>query len=92
MSTTAVVSKDQLVHIGPAVVYSVLAGGTSNPGTATIYDGENENGRKAIFVEYAQNTSGLWQSPVGTKFLNGIYVDVDATTTTVTVEYEPLPF
>jgi len=79
----------RLIHSGPCVVKSVHIAGDEDPGDCQVYDGVNANGTLKAHLEVLEGTSYTWRPGEGTDFDFGIYIAVNASTTKVTVTFNP---
>lgn len=80
----------KIVHTGPCRVYSVNVAGDGVNGDAQLYDGQGTGGAQKLHIEALSGTSHQWRSAKGVYFDKGIYLVANATTTKVSIEYDPI--
>ena len=81
---------DGIVHIGPCVLISATIAANGAAGICLIYDGTNANGKQVSTIVAVDSTTfhaDLDGHPI---FYRGIYLDINVTTTEVTIEWVPL--
>ncbi|KKM23096.1 hypothetical protein LCGC14_1618680 [marine sediment metagenome] len=82
-------NKSRLIFTGPCLVKTVHVAGDGAVGDCQVYDGQNANGELKAHIEVLSGTSYEWRPGDGTGFEQGIYIVVNASTTKVTVTFEP---
>lgn len=79
----------RLIHKGPCIVKTVHVAGDNANGDCQVYDGENSKGKMKAHIEVLSGTSYTWRPGDGTDFDYGLYIEVNASTTKVTLTYQP---
>lgn len=79
-----------LVHTGRAILYSVQVAGAGADGDCQIYDGMNTSGDQLLDLRVLSKTSHQWRAKIGIQIKRGIYLVANATTTRVSIEYDPI--
>lgn len=79
-----------LIHTGKAKLYSVQVAGAGADGDCQIYDGMGTGGKQLLDLRVVSKTSHQWRSHKGIAITRGIYLVANATTTRVSVEYDPI--
>jgi len=79
----------RIIHPGPCIVKNVTIAGDGANGDCQVYDGFNTSGTLKAHLEVLSGTTFSWQPGEGTDFDQGIYIEVNAATTKVTITYNP---
>lgn len=79
----------RIIHRGPCLVTAFSVAGDGAAGEADIYDGESDRGEHKCKVTVPNGTTFHWCLPNPVDFDKGIYIEVNAATTFVTVCYIP---
>lgn len=85
-----VFNADGIVNAGPCLVYGVTLAADGANADVDVYDGVNANAKKVSHLEALSGTSFSLPFAGPVIFHRGVYLDVNATTSFVTVEYKPL--
>jgi len=80
----------RVIHKGPCLVTGFSVAGDGAAGVANIYDGENALGEHKCRVTVLDSTTFGWDLTHPVHFEQGIFIDVNAVTTFVTVCYVPV--
>ncbi|KKN14347.1 hypothetical protein LCGC14_0997060 [marine sediment metagenome] len=81
---------DGIVHIGPCSLISATIAGNGANAQCDIYDGVDANGKVVTHLEALDNTTFHADLDAHPILYRGIYLDVNATTTEMTIEWIPL--
>lgn len=79
----------RLIHDGPCIVKSVHVAGDGAAADCQVYDGFNTSGTLKAHLEALSGTSYTWRPGDATDFDQGLYIQVSANTTKVTVTFIP---
>ena len=79
----------RVIVAGPCVVRSVVVSGDGASANCQVYDGVNALGKLKVWIAALDHMTGDWRPPGGVLFHAGIYIAVNASTTKVTVTFEP---
>jgi len=87
---TELTNTSRTIYKGPALLYSITISGDGAAGDCDVYDGVNSQGERKYHLEVGAGATVVvsLQNPV--ELDRGLYVKVNAATTFVTVQYEPL--
>lgn len=80
---------NRVLFRGPCKFLDVICAGDGANADCQIYDGVNANGELKAHIESLSGTTFGWMPPHHIHFFHGIYVVVNASTTKVTVTFEP---
>lgn len=80
---------DGIMNIGPCLVGLIAIAADGANADVDVYDGTNANGTKKAHLEALSGTTSSLPFKDYVRFHKGIYVDVNATTTKVMIEYLP---
>lgn len=79
----------RIIHKGPCIVKTVHVACCGGAGYGWVYDGTSNKGEFKAYIAVADAASYSWRPGDGTDFNRGIYIEVNAATTHVTVTYIP---
>lgn len=79
----------RVIHKGPCLITGFSVAGDGAAGVANLYDGENALGEHKCRVAVLDSTTFEWNLTHPVDFDKGIYIDVNAATTFVTICYIP---
>lgn len=79
----------RLILSGPCIVRAVHIAADGANADCQVYDGFNTSGKLKAHLEVLSGTSYTWRPGNGTDFDQGIYIAVNASTTKVTVTFDP---
>lgn len=82
-------ASSRIIHKGPCIVKAVHVAADGANGDCQVYDGESTSGELKAHLEALSGTSYAWLPGDGTDFDYGIFIQVNAATTKVTVTYLP---
>lgn len=85
-------SVSRCIYKGPALITGLSVSGTAATPDAQVLDGENSNGEIKIDLRVIQDESFSPNLGEGIFCERGIYVAVDASTTLLTVVYQPVQY
>jgi hypothetical protein len=77
----------RVIHRGPCIVKTVHMAADGANADCQVYDGESTNGDLKAHIEALSGTSASWKPGDGTDFDKGIYIEVNAATTKVTITF-----
>lgn len=83
-------STSRVIYLGPCVVRDVTIAGDTANAACQVYDGESASDELKLHIEALSDMSCSWSPPGGVLFNKGIYIAVNASTSHVTVTYEPV--
>lgn len=84
-----ITNTSRVIHKGPCIVKAVHVAGDGAGCEVVIIDGVNSSGKVKAIIIVLSGSSYTWRPGEGTDFDYGIYVNVNASTTKVTVTYIP---
>jgi len=87
---TELTDRNNAIYKGPCIVDDVLMSADGANADCQIYDGVNNKGVVKVHLEALSGTTVSWSPPRGARFEHGIYIVNNATTTKVSVTYEPM--
>ncbi len=84
-------TENRIIHTAPVAIHGILLTTASAPGVCQIHDGHDANAPIVFRLETDANptVSLIVNTPV--LLSRGMFVQVDAATTHVTVMFEPIP-
>jgi len=87
---TKLFTADQVINIGPCLVWDVTIAADGAVGNCDIYNGDNDQAEKKIHLEAISGTSFSWHGHTDVPWEYGIYLKVNASTTNVMITYMPV--
>lgn len=84
------INANTLVIIGPCVISKVVISADGVAGDADIYDGLNDNMEKKYHLEALSGTTFGLPLARDELFSHGVYVKVNASTTSVMLSFKPV--
>lgn len=89
-SETDLANTNRQVFKGVCLLHSIHVSADGANAQVDIYDGVDTNGRHVIRINVLSESSYLWKPRKSRRCNMGIYIVVNANTTYVTAEFEPL--
>lgn len=78
------------IHVGPCILEVVNLAGDGAAADCQIFDGVNDKGKQKGHIEALSGTTFHFDTNGGVLFHVGIYIEVNATSSKVTVIYKPV--
>jgi len=78
------------IHEGPCRIFSVTIASDGADGDCQLYDGQGTSGTQLTHLESLSGSSHQTKWDDGILCYMGLYLVANATTTKITVEYEPI--